>query len=100
MIEKSRHKTVGGIAHASQNKNHESGQKPVVDDENKKNRHQNHSENTDQVWNGHRKCLFDVKKDVFSIGLAQVQWKRKALMVQDQADECDPIPLKTDGGGH
>ena len=47
LIEKSRHHTVGGIAQSCQNKNHEAGQKVVVDDENQKNGHQDYSEDTD-----------------------------------------------------
>ena len=72
LIEKSRHQAVGGIAQSGQNKNHETGQKAVVDDENQENRHQEYSEDTDQIRNGHRKGLFKVEKDIVSIGLAQV----------------------------
>ena len=72
LIEKSRHHAVGGIAQSCQNKNHETGQKAIVDDENQENGHQEYSEDTDQIRNGHRKGLFKVKKDIVSIGLAQV----------------------------
>ena len=100
LIEKSRHQAVGGIAQSCQNKNHETGQKAVVDDENQENGHQEDSKDTDQIRNGHRKGLFKIEKDIVSIGLAQVQWKREVLMVKHQADECDPVPLKINGGGH
>ena len=72
LIEKSRHHAVGGIAQSCQNKNHEAGQKVVVDDENQENGHQEYSEDTDQIRNGHRKGLFKVEKDIVSVGLAQV----------------------------
>jgi len=72
LIEKSRHHAVGSIAQSGQNKNHETGQKPVVDDKNQENGHQEYSEETDQVRDGHRKDLFNVKKDIVSIGLTQM----------------------------
>ena len=54
LIEKSRHHAIGGIAETGQNKNNQAGQKPIVDDENQENGHQEYSEDTDQVWDGHR----------------------------------------------
>jgi len=54
LIENSRHQPVGTIAESGQNKNHESRQKSIIDDENQENGHQEYSEDTDQVRNGHK----------------------------------------------